>query len=369
MPTTRSQRVRAGVLGDLQYNDDNQSWLIELGQLLGIYELATYRYAETRPGLTQHIAEAASSIDQILNSHGVPISVQALSTIAPQSIDKTIIVLNAVKSVGGSRYAALVLISQCACFLCQVPPGSIPEEWETFVNFAKGRLGDIRNVAPDLSLATDFIWEALSSQAKKGLGTPGLLSLLRELSRPLVILVISADPSDATRLRIGEERRELDQALRATRFRDSFTIRDSPSCRIRDITRALDDHSPDILIFAGHGSSNGLCFEDNYGQAAMVENSRLASLLTGQDGLSLVVLSACYSQDQAQCIADAVGHAIGMEGEIMDIDAIDFTREFFTALGHGRTFKDSFSRAEAAVGLRSSSTLKAHFLESHHTGL
>ena len=181
--------------------------------------------------------------------------------------------------------------------------------------------------------------------------------------KPLVILIVSANPRDATRLRVAEERRELDGALRATRFRDLFTIRDIPSCRIRDIARALYDHNPDILLFTGHGSSNGLCFEDDSGRLNIVEKSSLTKLLKYQEGLNLVILNACYSQNQAQCIADAVGHVIGMEGAITDTDTIDFSREFFTALGYGRTFEESFRRAVAAVGLKSSSMLKAHFLE------
>ena len=232
-------------------------------------------------------------------------------------------------------------------------------------------------MAPKLSLATDYLWEILRSRTSKELGTSkvqqllgtsGVQTLLRELLKPLDILIVSADPRDATRLRVAEERRELDGALRATRFRDLFTIRDIPSYRIRDIARALDDHSPDILLFNGHGSSRVICFEDDSGRLHIVEKSSLARLLQDQDDLNLVILNSCYSQDQAQCIADAVGLVIGMEGMITDTDAIDFSREFFTALGYGRTFDESFKRAVAAVGLKSSSTLKAHFLKAHSSG-
>ena len=91
-----------------------------------------------------------------------------------------------------------------------------------------------------------------------------------------------------------------------------------------------------------------------------MEKSSLARLLQDQNGLNLVILSSCYSQNQAQRIADAVGHVIAMEGAITDTNAIDFSREFFTALGYGRTFEESFRRAVAAVGLNSSSKKKKH---------
>ena len=368
MAPKHAKVVGAGVLGDLHYNDDNQSWLVELGQFLGVYELTS---AHRMDVVRQNNFEAASAIEQILANHGLPISVQAGSSLTPREVtNQTSMLLNAVKLRGESGHAALVLISECACILRQEPliSGGSLEISETTVGFAKSRIKYINDVAPNLSLATDSLWEILRSQTPKELGTPGTRALLRELSKPLVILVVSADPRDATRLRVAEERRELDGALRATRFRDLFTIRDIPSCRIRDIARALDEHSPEILLFTGHGSSRGLCFEDDSGRLNIVEKSSLARLLKDQDGLNLVILNSCYSQDQAQCIADAVGHVIGMEGMITDTDAIDFSREFFIALGYGRTFEESFRRAVAAVGLKSSSMLKAHFLKAHSSG-
>ena len=131
-----------------------------------------------------------------------------------------------VKLLGGPSYAALVLIGECACFLRQEPLVC-----SSLDNYAKARINHINNVAPNLSMATDSLWKILRSRTSKELGmgrvqellgTSGVQALLREILKPLVILIVSADPRDATHLRVAEERRELDGALRATRFMDLF---------------------------------------------------------------------------------------------------------------------------------------------------
>lgn len=172
---------------------------------------------------------------------------------------------------------------------------------------------------------------------------------------------MSSDPRNVDRLRLATERRELEDAIRDTRLRSSFSLHDIGSCRIRDITRALDEYKPSILHFSGHGSSSGIFFERDDGFAIMVDKSALAALLGTQQGLDLVILNSCYSHEQAQAIADVVGYVIGMEGSILDEDAISFSREFYRALGDGRNIEDAFKRARAAVGL--TSNLQPHILK------
>ncbi len=75
---------------------------------------------------------------------------------------------------------------------------------------------------------------------------------------------------------------------------------DIPSCRSRDVTDALDPHSPTILHFSGHGTRSGLCFEDDRGEVITVNKTALASLLGMQRELELVVLNAGDAEDQAQ---------------------------------------------------------------------
>lgn len=123
----------------------------------------------------------------------------------------------------------------------------------------------------------------------------------------------------------------------------------------------MDRVDPHILHFSGHGSEEVLYFEDVQGTAQPVKKEALARVLRQQQELQLVILNACFSLDQGQAFADAVGLAIVSEGSILDQDAIDFSREFYTALGYGRrSYIEAFERAKSALEM--TGIMKVHLL-------
>src|SRR5687768_14148363 len=70
----------------------------------------------------------------------------------------------------------------------------------------------------------------------------------------ITILFLAANPSDGTRLRLDEESRAIDQALRQAEYRDRFEIRQHWAVRIADLQGHLLRHQPHIVHFSGHGS-------------------------------------------------------------------------------------------------------------------
>ena len=184
---------------------------------------------------------------------------------------------------------------------------------------------------------------------------------------PLTVLILSSDPRDADHLRLGQEQRDLQGAIRGTRAASSLTVINEPSCRYLDITAALDRSDPHILHFSGHGQEDVLYFED-IRKTQAVQKAALASVLSQQKELQLVILNASFSFDQGQAFADAVGLAIVSEGSILDRDAIDFSREFYTALGYGkRSYIEAFERAQSALGM--TGKMKVHLLQRKMPGL
>lgn len=188
------------------------------------------------------------------------------------------------------------------------------------------------------------------------------------IDQPLTILAISADPTDAGRLRIDKERREVTQALNNTKLQDKYTWKYVPGDRIQDLTSALDEHNPNILYVTGHsehGSYQGTSFVDEYGNAVPLSVDKLANLLKARSSVGLVYLVPCDSGAQAQAIADAVGHVIGLEvaGAAANESAISFSREFFTALGDGRSYETAFNRAKDAIALNQGCSLRPHFFK------
>ena len=158
------------------------------------------------------------------------------------------------------------------------------------------------------------------------------------------ILFLAADPTDASRLRLGQELREIQEKLQLAKMRDDFKLEQRMSVRPVDISQAILDEKPKIVHFSGHGTSEGsLCFENEVGKSQFVEPDALASLFElVTDHVDCVILNACYSEIQANAIADHIRYVIGMNNAIGDKAAISFAIGFYQALGAGKSVEDAY---------------------------
>jgi hypothetical protein len=163
--------------------------------------------------------------------------------------------------------------------------------------------------------------------------------------RAISILFLSADPTDASRLRLGEEIREIQEKLKLAKLREHFRL-ELPQLSVRpaDVSQALLDTQPQIVHFSGHGTSTGaLSFEDQVGEAHLVQPDALSALFEQfANQVNCVVLNACYSETQATSIAQHIDYVVGMNQAIGDKAAIAFTVGFYQALGAGRAIEEAF---------------------------
>ncbi len=170
--------------------------------------------------------------------------------------------------------------------------------------------------------------------------------------RKKVILFLAANPTDASRLRLDEELREIQEKLRLAKLRSRFELEQRLSVRSQDISQSLLDVKPDIVHFSGHGTTTGeLCLENRSGETHPVNPSALASLFRQfANQVSCVVLNACYSKRQATAIAKHVKYVIGVSESIGDKAAIAFAIGFYQALGAGcrieRAYRMGCAQAE-----------------------
>lgn len=151
------------------------------------------------------------------------------------------------------------------------------------------------------------------------------------------ILVLAANPKDTPRLRLDEEVREISNGLQRAKRRDEFILNSILAARSSEVRRAMLDLKPNIVHFCGHGmGTEGIAFEDNYGQAKVVETKAIMGLfeLFARD-VNCVILNACYSEAQADAIVQHIDYVIGMSKEIGDMAAIEFVTAFYDALGAG----------------------------------
>lgn len=178
---------------------------------------------------------------------------------------------------------------------------------------------------------------------KKNLSTEKAANIL-EKEQTISILLLSADPTNASRLRIGEELREIQEKLQLAKLRERFLLHQRMSVRPTDISQALLDIQPYIVHFSGHGTVSGaLCFEDRVGEIHPIMPEALAALFEQfANYVNCVLLNSCYSEAQAVAIAKHIDYVIGMNQAIGDSAAISFAVGFYQALGAGRTIEEAY---------------------------
>ncbi|MDX2242163.1 MAG: CHAT domain-containing protein [Leptolyngbyaceae cyanobacterium bins.302] len=188
------------------------------------------------------------------------------------------------------------------------------------------------------------------------------------------ILVLATNPQGTHQLRLGEEVRRLEAALRRSQNRDDFQIKHCWAATPGDVRQALLDYKPYIVHFCGHGIGSetseqtpvatrkfvaladatpepeGLMFEDEMGQPKLVSTAAIANLFAlFKDQIECVVLNACYSEAQAQVISDYIPHVVGMSRWIGDKAAIEFAIGFYDAIFAGETVKIAHQMGRTAI--------------------
>lgn len=167
------------------------------------------------------------------------------------------------------------------------------------------------------------------------------------------ILFLAADPSNETRLRLGQEVRDIREKLQLSKQRENFVLDSRESVRPGDITQAIHDIEPQIVHFSGHGSNTGeLYFEDVTGKSQPIKPDAFANLFKLiSDQVSCVILNACYSEKQAEAISQHIPYVIGMSQAIGDRAAIAFAVGFYKALGAGRSVEEAYNWAKVEIEL------------------
>lgn len=171
---------------------------------------------------------------------------------------------------------------------------------------------------------------------------------------PARILFLAANPPNTTRLLLDEEIHSIRQALSRTYYRDQFDLISEFAVRVDELQDLLLRYEPDIVHFSGHGSpSNEIIFARDDGSAQAVNPAALADLFRIlKENIRCVVLNACFSEVQAQAIAQYVDVVVGMSNPILDKASIGFATAFYRALGYGRSLKSAFELGCLEIDLR-----------------
>jgi hypothetical protein len=271
-------------------------------------------------------------------------------------------------------------------------PGMLATEIEP-VNFNSvfDLLGDRyaqKSVEIEIEVGDRKITVTATSQAELMATLPMLqqfLSMKNDDSTPVhTILIFAANPTSTSQLRLDREVRDITEGLRLSTYRDHFALDSRWAVRSRDLHRAMLEKNPRIIHFCGHSEgrsslandrkaqpaqddgrklvaiteegvsivAEGLVLEDETGQARLVDGAALSSLFKlFADRVECVILNSCFSQVQAEAIAQYIPYVIGMNQEIGDKAAIEFAVGFYDALGAGRSVEFAYELGCSAIRL------------------
>jgi hypothetical protein len=158
------------------------------------------------------------------------------------------------------------------------------------------------------------------------------------------ILFLASNPADTPMLRLDKEARAIDEALRQAEYRQRFEIIQHWAVRVSDLQACLLRHEPNIIHFSGHGSETSEIVLENASGTSQALPAEALSRLFGlfKEHLRCVVLNACYTQFQAEAIADQIECVIGMSKAIRDEACLNFSNAFYQALGYGKDIQTAF---------------------------
>jgi hypothetical protein len=157
------------------------------------------------------------------------------------------------------------------------------------------------------------------------------------------VLAIFANPTGSSPLRLVAEDRVIRECVTRSRYRENISLEIRHAVTIHDLRRALLEGDYRMIQFSGHGTGQGLAFEDEQGQVRLVPPRALAELLAAYSPpIECVILNACYSSVQGQLVSSGVPYTIAIDGPISDAGATEFTRGFYDAIGAGKDVKFAY---------------------------
>jgi hypothetical protein len=182
------------------------------------------------------------------------------------------------------------------------------------------------------------------------------ISLLASGQKPQVLL-LAADPQSTKQLDLSEEFFTLNEYLRSANDANQVDLKWKWIVRASEFLELRFVIKPDIIHFSGRTSNNGeIRMENHAGETQPVDPKDLKALFNAlksndaSKNIRCVVLSACFTEPQAQAIAEEVDCVIGLSRPISDKAIIEFAKFFYRALQQCWSLQQAYDIASLCLG-------------------
>lgn len=188
-----------------------------------------------------------------------------------------------------------------------------------------------------------------ASVPKRELRKRKTLSVLYMFANP------DPDPDPKKYIRTDAEAKRVLEAIRGSKYRDNVSLEIRPAAGLQTVLDGLNDHSPQVVHFSGHGHPAGIVADNGAIGVPATEHlpfELLSDALAAVDMPPRVaVFNSCYSAAGRQKVLKSVPVMIGMNESISDTAAVAFATQFYAALASGNSVRSAFNQGVIAVSM------------------
>jgi WD40 repeat protein len=177
-----------------------------------------------------------------------------------------------------------------------------------------------------------------------------------ENHKPIIFLAFANDRDDGVKYlrNLPEELRQVRAALEKAKSAGLCDLVERANATTKDILDVFQnpEYRNRIAIFHYGGHANGyeLLLESSEGKTQLAHAGGLAAFLGQQQGLQLVFLNGCSTQQQVQALLQAnVPAVIATSQAIDDAVAATFATRFYQGLAGGASMRTAYNEAAATV--------------------
>jgi hypothetical protein len=177
-------------------------------------------------------------------------------------------------------------------------------------------------------------------------------SVLKRKKR-LDVLYSTANPNPKSPLRVEAEMRQVQEAVRGSRLRDNIALHYRPAANLKSILDGLNDLSPGIVHFSGHGYDGGIAVDHGRVKppsGKVLTFDLLAKAIAAVDTPPrVIVLNSCHSAGAKKAFLPPAKAIVAMGDSISDLAATAFAAQFYGAIAAGQSLKSAFNQGLVAI--------------------
>jgi hypothetical protein len=176
---------------------------------------------------------------------------------------------------------------------------------------------------------------------------------LFHLTKKQIILFLGADPDGTRQLALAEEVRTIRMALERSSLRDCFELETRLGAEPLDLLHELRKLRPAVVHYSGLTGPGGFSFQGTNGHARVSTEALQDAFGAAGGTVKLVVLSAGYSDEQAEALLPHVACVVGVNGTMESNAARNFAFGLYGGLGEGASITTAYKQGRAAIRLES----------------